>query len=182
VGVLLEEGEVVGDDDQRPNKAYHRSVVPPALGRRGEGWVVLQSIVIVAGVACAIIGPPWPNDGNPWLRIIGFVFEAAGAGLLIVTRIALGSSFTTMPRPRDGSTLRTTGIYAGARHPIYGGLLVLLLGLSFHRSPLVLAPTALLAGIFLLKSIREEAWLSERYPEYATYRRATPRRFIPWII
>jgi protein-S-isoprenylcysteine O-methyltransferase Ste14 len=164
------------------NEAYHRSVNPPALGRRGEGWVVLQSIVIVAAVACAVIGPSWPNDSESWLRVIGFVLEAAGAGILIVSRITLGRSFTPMPRPRDRSTLRITGIYASARHPIYGGLLVLLLGLSFHRSPLVLAPTALLAGIFWLKSIREEAWLAERYPDYDAYRRATPRHFIPWII
>ena len=164
------------------NEAYHRSVNPPALGRRGEGWVVLQSIVIVAAVACAVIGPSWPNDSESWLRVIGFVLEAAGAGILIVSRMTLGRSFTPMPRPRDRSTLRTTGIYASARHPIYGGLLVLLLGLSFHRSPLVLAPTALLAGIFWLKSIREEAWLAERYSEYDAYRRATPRRFIPWIV
>jgi protein-S-isoprenylcysteine O-methyltransferase Ste14 len=142
----------------------------------------LQSIVIVAAVACAVIGPSWPNDSGSWLRVIGFVLEAAGAGILIVSRITLGRSFTPMPRPRDRSTLRTTGVYAGARHPIYGGLFILLLGLSFHRSPLVLAPTALLAGIFWLKSIREEAWLAERYPEYDAYRRATPRRFIPWIV
>jgi protein-S-isoprenylcysteine O-methyltransferase Ste14 len=142
----------------------------------------LHSIVIVAAVACAVIGPSWPNDSGSWLRVIGFVLEAAGAGILIVSRITLGRSFTPMPRPRDRSTLRTTGVYAGARHPIYGGLFILLLGLSFHRSPLVLAPTALLAGIFWLKSIREEAWLAERYPEYDAYRRATPRRFIPWIV
>jgi protein-S-isoprenylcysteine O-methyltransferase Ste14 len=149
-------------------------VDPPALGGRGEGWVVLQSIVIVAAVACAVIGPSWPNDSESWLRVIGFVLEAAGAGILIVSRITLGRSFTPVPRPRDRSTLRTTGIYAGARHPIYGGLLVLLLGLSFHRSPLVLAPTALLAGIFWLKSIREEAWLAERYPEYDVPASDTP--------
>jgi protein-S-isoprenylcysteine O-methyltransferase Ste14 len=157
-------------------------VDPPALGRRGEGWVVLQSIVIVAAVVCAAIGSSWPSDSESWLRFIGFVLEAAGAGILIVSRITLGRSFTAMPRPRDRSTLRTTGIYAGARHPFYGGLLILLLGLSFHRSPLVLAPTALLAGILWLKSIREEAWLAERYPEYGAYRRATSRRFIPWIV
>ena len=183
-------GEFYAPGDQRTrvarttasNNSYHRLVDPPALGRRGEGWVVLQSIVIVAAVACAVIGPSWPNDSESRLRVIGFVLEAAGAGILIVSRITLGRSFTPMPRPRDRSTLRTTGIYAGARHPIYGGLFILLLGLSFHRSPLALAPTALLAGIFWLKSIREEAWLAERYPEYDAYRRATPRRFIPWIV
>lgn len=110
------------------------------------------------------------------------MLEAAGVGMFIVSRITLGSSFTPLPRPRDRSTLRRTGIYARARHPVYGGLLLGGLGLSLHRSPLVLAPTAVLALVFWLKSIREEAWLVERYPNYPAYRRATPRRFIPWII
>jgi len=157
-------------------------VNPPALGRRGEGWVVLQSIVLVAMVACAIVGPRWPPSVQPWLRTFGFVLEAAGAGMLILSRITLGRAFTPLPRPRDRSTLRSTGIYARARHPLYGGLLVFGLGLSLHRSPLVLAPTAVLAVVFWLKSIREEAWLAERYPEYPAYWRATPNRFIPWII
>jgi len=155
---------------------------PPALGRRGEGWVVLQSIIIVAAAACAVVGPGWPHGGEPWLRIAGFLLEAAGVGMFILSRITLGRSFTPFPRPRDLSTLRSTGIYARARHPVYGGLLVAALGLSLHRSPLVLAPTAVLAFVFWLKSIREEAWLAERYQDYPAYRRATPRRFIPWII
>jgi protein-S-isoprenylcysteine O-methyltransferase Ste14 len=158
------------------------TIDPPALGRRGEGWVVLQSIIIVAAAACAVVGPRWPHGGEPWLRIAGFVLEAAGVGMFILSRITLGRSFTPFPRPRDHSTLRSTGIYARARHPVYGGLLVAGLGLSLHRSPLVLAPAAVLAFVFWLKSIREEAWLAERYPDYPAYRRTTPRRFIPWII
>jgi protein-S-isoprenylcysteine O-methyltransferase Ste14 len=157
-------------------------VSPPTLGRRGEGWVVLQSIVIVAMVGCAVAGPRWPPGAEPALRVVGFALETAGAGMLALSRITLGRSFTPLPRPRDLSTLRSTGIYAHARHPIYGGILVLGLGLSFHRSPLVLLPTAILAVVFWLKSIREEAWLVERYPEYHAYRRATPFRFVPWII
>jgi protein-S-isoprenylcysteine O-methyltransferase Ste14 len=158
------------------------TIDPPALGRRGEGWVVLQSIIIAAAVACAVVGPGWPRGGEPWLRIAGFVLEAAGAGMFVVSRITLGPSFTPLPRPRDRATLRSTGIYARARHPVYGGLLVAALGLTLQRSPLVLAPTAVLALVFWLKSIREEAWLTERYPEYPAYRRATPRRFVPWLV
>ncbi|HEY4347956.1 MAG TPA: hypothetical protein VGM80_10230, partial [Gaiellaceae bacterium] len=56
-------------------------------------------------------------------------------------------------------------------------LLLAGVGLALHRSPLVFAPLALLAVVFWLKSIREEAWLTERYPDYPAYRRATPNRF-----
>ena len=155
--------------------------LPPALGRRGGGWVVIQSAVILAIAACAIAGPGWPESTEPWLRIAGFVLEAVGVAMVVVCRIALGSSFTPFPRPRSRSTLHRTGIYAHARHPVYGALLIAGVGLALHRSPLVFAPTALLAVVFWLKSIREEAWLTERYPDYPAYRQATPRRFIPWI-
>jgi protein-S-isoprenylcysteine O-methyltransferase Ste14 len=155
---------------------------PPELGRRGEGWVVLQSIVIVAAAICAVVGPRWPHGSEPWLRISGFVLEAVGVLIFVLSRITLGRSFTPLPKPRDLSTLRTTGIYARARHPVYGGLLIAGLGLSLHRSPLVFAPTAVLAIVFWLKSIREEAWLTERYPDYVAYRRETPHRFVPWLV
>jgi protein-S-isoprenylcysteine O-methyltransferase Ste14 len=156
--------------------------VPPALGRRGEGWVVIQSAVLLAAAASAVAGPRWPQAAEPWLRIAGIVLESAGVGMFLASRIALGRSFTPLPRPRARSALHRTGIYARARHPLYGGLLVAGVGLSLHRSPIVLAPTAVLAGVFWLKTIREEAWLTERYPEYPEYRRATPHRFIPWVV
>jgi protein-S-isoprenylcysteine O-methyltransferase Ste14 len=46
----------------------------------------------------------------------------------------------------------------------------------------ILKPLTVLAIVFWLKSIREEVWLTERYPDYAAYRRETPRRFIPWLV
>jgi len=141
----------------------------------------VQSVVIMAGAACAALGPRWPHGGEPWLRIAGFVLEAGAVMGFVVSRIALGESFTPFPRPRDRSTLRSTGIYAHVRHPVYGALLVGGVGLSLERSGLVLLPTAVLALVFWLKSIREEAWLAERYPEYAAYREATPWRFVPWV-
>jgi hypothetical protein len=67
------------------------------------------------------------------LRLPGFLLEAAGLGLVVVSRLALGRSFTVLPRPRDRSTLRRTGIYARARHPVYGGLLVACAGRVAQR-------------------------------------------------
>lgn len=156
-------------------------VAAPALGRRGEGWVALQSIVIAGIVVCAVLGPGWPHGGEPWLRIAGFLLIAIGLAMFVAATVTLGRSLTPLPRPRDDATLRHTGLYARVRHPIYGALLVTGVGVSLDRSPLVFAPTAVLAVVFTLKSIREEAWLTERYPGYADYRRATPRRFVPWV-
>ncbi len=154
----------------------------PALGPRGEGWVVLQSLLFAAIVACALLGAGWPERTEWPLRIVGIALEVCGAILGVLGVRGLGSSFTAFPLPREHAGLRRAGIYKLVRHPIYGGVIVVALGSSLWRSPLALVPTVLLAGVFELKSRREELWLTERYPEYAGYRAATPHRFIPWLI
>jgi protein-S-isoprenylcysteine O-methyltransferase Ste14 len=54
-------------------------------------------------------------------------------------------------------------------------------GWALVTSPAALVPAALLAVVLWGKSVREEAWLDERYPGYAGYRRRVPRRFIPFV-
>ena len=154
----------------------------PALGPRGVGWVVLQSLVFGVLVVCGLLGPGWPERAESSLRAAGIGLEASGAVLSALGVRGLGSAFTPFPLPLEHADLRRNGIYSQVRHPVYGGIVVFALGVSLWRSPLALVPTALLAGVFELKSRREELWLAERYPEYAAYRAATPRRFIPWVI
>ena len=154
----------------------------PALGSRGEGWVALQTAAIAAVAAAAAVGPRWPRAFEPTVRITGYVVVAAGVTLAIAARFTLGRSFTVLPRPRKRATLRRQGVYAHARHPIYGGLLLMGIGLALLSSALVFLPTGVLAVIFLLKSMREEAWLAERYSDYGDYRQRTRRRFVPWLV
>jgi protein-S-isoprenylcysteine O-methyltransferase Ste14 len=154
----------------------------PALGTRGEGWVALQTLVFGILVTCGILGTGWPRGVESPLRAVGIALEVCGAVLVVLGARRLGSAFTPFPLPRERAGLRRTGIYGRVRHPVYGGIIVFALGLSLVRSPLALVPTALLFGLFELKSRREELWLLERYPEYADYRSATPRRFIPWVL
>jgi protein-S-isoprenylcysteine O-methyltransferase Ste14 len=80
-----------------------------------------------------------------------------------------------------GAELREAGLYGLARHPIYGGVLLLGLGWWLASSPLALLPMALLAGLFEAKSRREERWLVEHHPAYEDYRRRVRRRFIPYL-
>jgi protein-S-isoprenylcysteine O-methyltransferase Ste14 len=154
----------------------------PALGPRGEGWVLLQSLVFGGIVACGVFGADWPHRVQSLLQAVGAALEVCGLVLGVLGVRALGSSFTPFPRPRADAGLRRGGIYSNVRHPIYGAIIVFAIGWSLQRSPLALVPTALLAVVFVLKSRREEQWLTERYPEYADYRVATRRRFIPWIL
>ena len=74
-----------------------------------------------------------------------------------------------------------TGVYARVRHPIYGGIVVAAFGWGLVTASIAALVMALVIwGFFVVKSMREEAWLVERFPDYPAYR-ATTRRLIPWI-
>ena len=153
----------------------------PALGPRGEGWVLIQSLLIVAIVGCGFVGVYWPGSVESFLTVVGILLVVAGAAVALLGALTLGRSFTHFPRPRTSGRLHQRGIYRLVRHPVYGGVLLLALGWSLAEAPLALVPTALLAFVFDLKSRREEIWLRERYPEYAAYAERTHSRFIPFV-
>ena len=153
----------------------------PELGPRGEGWVALQSLLFGAIVACGFVGIYWPHSIEGFLVVLGLLVAVAGAVGLMLGVFSLGSSLTPFPRPRAGAEFRGGGPFRHVRHPIYGGVILLALGWSVAEAPLGLVPTAVLAVFFDLKARREEAWLDERYSEYADYLARTPRRFVPWL-
>jgi protein-S-isoprenylcysteine O-methyltransferase Ste14 len=153
----------------------------PELGPRGEGWVALQILLFAAVVGCGFLGVYWPHSLESFLGVLGLVAGVAGLVVLLLGALSLGRSFTPLPRPHARAEFRQGGPFKLVRHPIYGGVILIALGWSLAEAPLALIPTALLAGLFDLKSRREETWLTERYPEYAAYRARTPNRFVPWL-
>jgi protein-S-isoprenylcysteine O-methyltransferase Ste14 len=157
----------------------------PSLGPRGEGWVGLQlvAIALVAmggrlGAPVAIAEPARAAlDGAGWLLV------AAGAVLIFVAFALLRGvrTFSALPKPIPGGSLVESGPYRFIRHPIYAGLILGGLGLAATRaSPPTALATALLFVVLDLKRRREEAWLAERFPEYAVYRTRT-RALFPFI-
>lgn len=153
----------------------------PALGPRGEGWVVAQGVLGLAVIASGVTGPRWPEAVSGALWVGGVAIGAAGLSLFVAGIAALGASLTAFPRPMKGSTLREGRAYRLARHPIYGGLLMVALGWSLARSPLALLASALLLVQLELKSRVEESMLAERYPEYEAYRHRVRWRFVPGV-
>jgi protein-S-isoprenylcysteine O-methyltransferase Ste14 len=142
---------------------------------------VFQVVLFLAVVGAAWWGTPWPSQIRIATRVAGMAAIVGGASLSLAGSRALGSALTPFPRPRDDAAFRDDGVYALARHPIYGGVLLIALGGSLISSPVALIPTALLGLLFEGKRRREEAWLAERYPEYRSYRGRVRRSFLPFL-
>jgi protein-S-isoprenylcysteine O-methyltransferase Ste14 len=154
----------------------------PSLGPRGEGWVVIQVVLLWLAVALGFgWNDAWTGPARVLSAVAGAAVGLAGTVLVVRGRRDLGEAMTPLPHPRAQAALVETGVYALVRHPIYGGIVLLALGWGLvTASPAVLLVAAVTLGFFRLKSAREEAWLLERYPAYADYRRRT-RRLIPYL-
>lgn len=149
-------------------------------GPRGEAYVAVQFVLITL----IVLSPCFPLPGLPaWPAALRGIAHLGGIllllGSLAFVQLAahqLGRSLTPLPKPKEGASLVSSGVYAKVRHPIYTGILGMGLGwAAAWRDPQALLLTAGLYLLFDRKAAREELWLLEAYPDYAEYRRKVPR-------
>ena len=156
----------VRDDDPQPNR--------PGDVALGLVLVLVQFVLLVA-LALAPRG---------WSVPVPVALLAGGLGLggvlvMFTSAFALRRGLTAAPLPNRHAQLRTGGLYALVRHPIYTGLLIATAAL------VVLAGGALRLGVWLAllvlingKARWEERHLAARFPGYRAYAAQTPR-FLP---
>jgi protein-S-isoprenylcysteine O-methyltransferase Ste14 len=151
----------------------------PDLGDRAQGWVWLQALLMAAIPIVGGIAAPWPATVRAALVAVGAVIVLGGCVLLAMAILNLGDAFAVDPQPAARATLVTSGVYGRARHPIYGGWILVALGFGLALSAWALPLVGLLVLELWGKSSVEERRLVARYPDYPSYRTRVPARFLP---
>jgi protein-S-isoprenylcysteine O-methyltransferase Ste14 len=111
-----------------------------------------------------------------WIRWPGLALLVAATVFTIWSRISLGTMWSSDVVAREGHELRTDGPYGIVRHPIYAGILGMLLG-SAMLDGFGLWTLALIGGgaLVLLRVRAEERLMSDVFPDdYERYRRRVP--------
>ena len=154
-------------------------------GERGEYWVLLQGALLIGLVVLPIYRPVgWSIDSPALLYLLwGFTAVlAVGAALLILKGLLdLGRNLTPLPYPKDEGQLVRSGVYGIVRHPLYSGLIFAALSWAVFQLSLSHLIGAAVLFIFLdAKARREEAWLTQKYPEYSDYQQQV-KKLIPGL-
>ncbi len=149
-----------------------------AVDRRTVGWAFVAGQVVLLVALVLLPGrDDWPTPS--WVWMVGQVLVLAGFVLMIVASLRLGRGLTATPVPAARGQLVTGGLYRYVRHPIYTGVLLIVVGLTLRSGSFVTLAVAAVTVVFFDRKARwEEAQLRERYPEYADYAART-RRFVP---
>jgi protein-S-isoprenylcysteine O-methyltransferase Ste14 len=148
--------------------------------REGSG-ASLWAIGAVVG-AILVVRLVWNDvrrvtDHSWWLEFPGLVLLVVSTAFTIWARLSLGRMWSASPNVLQAHhELRTDGPYAITRHPIYTGLLGMLLGTALLNGLGVSLAILVVGAIFLATRIPiEERLMSKTFPdEYARYRERVP--------
>lgn len=136
-------------------------------------YVAAQFLLILAFAAAVFLQPP-ALDVPDGLRASGLVLCVAGLGIIFAALWAMGRVMQVSPEPKSDGHLVTRGVYGWLRHPMYTGIVLIVVGLAV-RAPSI--PVGIVGGaliaLLLMKARYEERLLELRYADYAAYRART---------
>jgi len=144
-------------------------------------YLVLSMTAITAlGIVLAVNWLPSGNLEGAWrivFWVLGGVLIIYGGLIWLISGLCSGT-FKDISENR----LKTNGLYAWVRNPMYGGCWILLIGVALipHNLWLLIIPLInWLLLTYVLKNT-EEKWLLQVYgDEYAIYRDSV-NRLVPW--
>jgi protein-S-isoprenylcysteine O-methyltransferase Ste14 len=163
---------------------YNASRGPQERTRRQRGSTAFVGAVVVLAILVSAILRAVPASSwraltiqTPWVRVLGLVVLIGSTAFAVWARVALGTMWSLAPVVKEGHQLRTDGPYGVTRHPIYTGLLGMLLGtvllVGLGRSVVIFPVGVVLIEI---KIHVEEGLMLTTFPaDYARYRRRVPQ-------
>ncbi len=120
---------------------------------------------------------------SPSLQLIGWVGETL-AGALIGWVFTVNTYLSRQMRIQDdrGQVTVTRGPYRVVRHPMYLGMIILLMSVPLVLgSRWALAPGALIGALFVLRTALEDRTLQAELPGYKEYAGRVRYRLLPGI-
>jgi protein-S-isoprenylcysteine O-methyltransferase Ste14 len=142
---------------------------PAHIQSSRERWSHLA--LLIAGAAL-LLKSDWPWQvlqvkifpDAAWIRWTGAAFALLGSAFAIWARLILGTNWSAAVQIKQGHQLIRSGPYKLIRHPIYTGILLILVGdaLSIGEVRGVLAFVLIMIG-FARKAKKEEALLAGEF-------------------
>ena len=166
---------------------FTRRTVDRGLDRSGLFMRLGIAVAVVASVMVVRRSPELSGLQQAEFRsvpmaVAGALIASAGAALAFTARAVIGRNWGTPGSRKADTDLVTNGPYALVRHPIYGGVLVMMIGTAIGLIMTWWIMVVAAGSFFLYSARREERLMTERFPDiYPGYRERT-KLLIPFVL
>ncbi|AKG05807.2 hypothetical protein AAV35_012010 [Salimicrobium jeotgali] len=143
-------------------------------------WYIFSAMLVAVAV---ILGVDMWKVEIPAVKWTGLFFYGVGVTLRLSGIMHLKEQFTRNVSVREGDHLVSSGPYRILRHPLYTGLLSIVIGFALSNGSLfgLLVGSVLIAASLIYRIKLEEAMLTSQYgDEYAQWCRIR-YRLIPFL-
>ena len=122
----------------------------------------------------------WPNSFI--IEIIADVVTVVGLFIMLWARVVLGRNWSANIVLKENHSLITNGPYAYVRHPIYSGLILMVLGVTLYVNTIILAVffVSFFFGAYY-KARKEEKILITIFPDTYSEYKLNVKTLIPFI-
>jgi protein-S-isoprenylcysteine O-methyltransferase Ste14 len=116
------------------------------------------------------------------MAIFGAIIATLGVVLAFSARAAIGGNWAPPAIRRTDTELVTSGAYALVRHPIYGGILLMMMGTAIGIIPTWWLVAAAAGTYFFYSARAEERFMTERFPDTYPAYRARTKMLLPFVL
>jgi Putative protein-S-isoprenylcysteine methyltransferase len=152
-------------------------------------FVAMLLLLPFVAIETWFFGPRLAGSGatlwapNPVSAAIADILAVAGLAIMLWARVILGRNWSAGVVLKEDHELIQRGPYAYVRHPIYSGVILLMLGFAVLQGRASAFVALLMVLVVLwLKAGQEEKLLISHFPtEYPAYRKRV-KALIPFIL
>ena len=163
--------------------AIYNAFKAPATQRR-SGWFFSWGLGIVLVCAAIFLVPhaawTWLTFDLFWLRLFGLLLLLVSTAFTLWARFVLGLMWTFAPVIKSEHILHTEGPYRVTRHPIYTGLLGMLIGSLLVHGGTWFVGVVVAVIVFEVKIVLEERLLRSTFGERYVQFQARVPQLIPF--
>lgn len=115
---------------------------------------------------------------SPRLKNCGLIVSIFGLIIILLSVLQLNKNLSPFPTPKNNAVLVQNGLFKLVRHPIYSGIILVVIGYSVYKDSLYKGIISMLLLIlFHFKTKYEEQKLSEKFSNYQSYKKKTGKFF-----
>jgi protein-S-isoprenylcysteine O-methyltransferase Ste14 len=145
-------------------------------------FVIIFAMVALARRSPEIRALQWAELRSVPMGVCGAVIATLGAILAFTARAVIGRNWGSPATRKTDTQLVTGGPYGLIRHPIYSGVLLMMIGTAIGLTPLWWLVAAAAGTYFIRSAHAEERFMAERFPdEYPAYRTRT-KMLVPFLL